>query len=62
MPPFSSRDKLQEINRELALRRKLYPGWVASGRLPQSTAAQRIALLEAIADDYTQLAASERLL
>lgn len=37
---------LKELRRELAMRRKCYPNWVADGRLLKVTADHRIAMLE----------------
>jgi hypothetical protein len=45
-------DKLTELEREIAMRRYVYPGQVRLGLLNEATAARRIAILEAIADDY----------
>jgi hypothetical protein len=42
----STTDILQELRRELAMRRKLYPKWVSTGRLPKATAEHRMAVLE----------------
>lgn len=46
------RDKLTECRRELGLRRRVYAKWVAAGRMKQHDADWKIAVLEAIADDY----------
>ena len=37
---------LKELRRELAMRRKCYPSWVADGRLTKPTADHRIAMIE----------------
>lgn len=42
-------DMCKEAERELALRRRVYPGWVAAGRLKQAQADRQIAIMEAIA-------------
>jgi hypothetical protein len=38
-------EAVQELQRELGMRRRLYPGWVANGKLSQATADKRISLL-----------------
>lgn len=45
-------DKIAEIERELGMRRTLYPKWVAEGKLQQADAHRRIITLEAILEDY----------
>jgi hypothetical protein len=47
-------DKLACLERELAMRRSLYPKWVASGRMPQTRADREIDVMEAIAADYRE--------
>lgn len=49
---ISWREKVQAIQRELALRRSFYPKRVADGRMRQAEADRGIAVLEAIFDDY----------
>lgn len=44
--------KLRSIEREISLRRRVYPRWVAAGRLKQAEADHEIRVMEAIADDY----------
>lgn len=42
-----SRDQiLRELRREMATRLKVYPGWVASGRITRATAERRLGALE----------------
>jgi hypothetical protein len=41
-------DQLKEIDRELAMRERLYPQWVARGTLRQSTADRQIAIMKAV--------------
>jgi hypothetical protein len=61
-PRFTATEKLAEIDRELRLRRHVYPSRVAAGKLGQKVADRQIALLEAIRADYMALAEKERLL
>ena len=44
--------KLLCIERELRLRRRVYPRWVAEGRMKIRDAEHEIKTMEAIADDY----------
>lgn len=36
------------IERELAFRRRCYPGWIQSGKITQATADQELARMEAV--------------
>jgi hypothetical protein len=56
--PISAADKLRECERELKHRYRLYPGWIAEGKLNERQAWRQIAVLEEIAADYR--AAAER--
>jgi hypothetical protein len=49
---FTDREKWQAAERELNMRRRVYPNWVASGRMTQQLAERQIALMEDIAADY----------
>lgn len=64
--PINDAVKLSECKREIAMRRRLYPGWVAKGTLKQAVADRQIAIMEAMAADYAAKieadAAKERLL
>ena len=51
-------DKIAEIERELGMRRAIYPKWVQTGKLAHHTAHKQIITLEAILDDYKRLAAT----
>lgn len=59
---FSAEAKLEEIYRELRLRRQLYPRWVASEKMKATDADYQIEIMQAIAADYEQLAQKDRLL
>jgi hypothetical protein len=48
--------------RELKLRRRLYPDFVASNRLTQQLADREIGRMAAIAEHFAELAERERLL
>ncbi len=54
-------EKLKSVERELGMRRQVYPRRVAEGKMKQEAADREIAVMEAIADDYRKiLAASDR--
>jgi hypothetical protein len=59
---IAAEDKLREIERELKLRRRLYPHWIEIGKIEAGEAKRRIEVMQAIADDYEKQAQTERLL
>lgn len=59
---IAAEDKLREIERELKLRRRLYPHWIEIGKIEAGDAKRQIDILVEIADDYEKQAQSERLL
>jgi hypothetical protein len=59
---IAAEDKLREVERELKLRRRLYPHWIEIGKIEAGDAKRRIEVMQAIADDYEKQAQSERLL
>ena len=46
--------KLKCIDRELGMRRRVYPGFVNRGKMSQQAADEEIAVLEAIKADYEE--------
>lgn len=50
MIPFTHDDLVRAARRELALRRNVYPRWVANGKMKQDKANDEIALMEAVLD------------
>lgn len=56
MNPITNADKAKEAKREVAMRRRVYPNWISSGRLTQAAADRQIATMEAIAADYAKAA------
>lgn len=52
-------DQLASAKRELRMRRRVYPQWVASKRLHQDTADHEIACMEAIVATLEGLAPKE---
>ncbi len=49
---ISFAEKLACIEREIAMRRRVYPKWIASGKLKPEKADREIAVMEAVAADY----------
>jgi len=48
-------DKLRSLEREIKMRRRVYPRWVEAGRMTQQHADHEIACMETIAEDYRRL-------
>lgn len=44
--------KRAAIEREIKMRRRVYPRWVEAGRMSQAKADEEIAIMEAILADY----------
>jgi len=59
---MTNQDKLDAVERELGLRRRVYPRMVDSGKMSADFAANQIAIFDAIAADLRQLVEGERLL
>lgn len=59
---YSDTEKLAAIEREIKLRRRVYPRQVAAGNMTQALADAQIAVMEEIAADYRPKAEAERLL
>ena len=55
-------DKFTCAEREVKMRKKVYPRWVADGRMSEGKAALEIQIMEAIASDYRAAAEKERLI
>lgn len=49
---FSVDRKLKCLDRELGMRKALYPSFVRRGKMSEEAAAEEIAVLEAIRSDY----------
>jgi hypothetical protein len=49
---FTREEKLKEVAREIALRRRVYPNRVLTRRLTQQQADRQIAIMLEIAKDY----------
>jgi hypothetical protein len=59
---ITAADKLACAERELKMRKSVYPRWVENGKLSAGKAAHEIAAMEAIVADYEAAAEKERLL
>jgi hypothetical protein len=46
--PITLPEQIAEIEREIELRRRVYPRWVADRKLTQGTADRQIAAMEAV--------------
>ena len=49
---FTTADKRAALQRELKMRRRVYPKWVRDGRMAAADADREIAVMEAILADY----------
>jgi hypothetical protein len=56
---FSAADKLAEIEREIEVRKRVYPKFIAQGSLSLVLASKRIDIMRAIAHDYFQKTQSQ---
>ena len=61
-PGFTSEQLRKGAERELRLRRQVYPGRVERGRMTQDKANREIAMMEAIIDYLRELERVQRLL
>jgi len=50
----SDRDKLKCVEREIAMRKLVYPSRVRAGKMSQREADHEIRMMEAIAQDYRE--------
>jgi hypothetical protein len=53
--PPDLREQIQEVEREIVLRRVVCPRWVEAGRLSQAKADRQIAVMEAVAASLIQM-------
>jgi len=54
--PVSIEEQIACVERELALRRRVYPRWVEQGRMAEAKAAHEIGCMEAALDTLRGLA------
>lgn len=62
MMGYTAEEKLEEVKRELRMRKQVYKTMIEDERMNPHTAAFRIGVMEAISEDYEKLAQSERLI
>jgi len=55
LPPVPLSDQIACVEREIAMRRRVYPNWVASGRLRQAAADEELRRMEAVRDTLIAL-------
>lgn len=48
----TTEEKMKEIQRELNMRKRVFPTWVLQGRITQQVADKRIKIMEDIFEDY----------
>ena len=54
--PVSLATQLAEVEREIMLRRRVYPRFIKSGQLSPAAADRQISIMEAVADTLRRLA------
>lgn len=59
---ITNADKLACAEREVKMRKRVYPRWIEAGKLSLGKAEHEIAAMEAIVADYRALADKDRLL
>ena len=59
---FTADDLLACVNREIKMRRRVYPRWVSEKRMTETNAFAEITKMEIIAELLASLAAKDRLL
>ena len=53
--PISLAAQLAEVEREIKVRRRVYPRFVQNGQVSQETADRQLAVMEAVADTLRRL-------
>lgn len=56
---MTTQEKIKEIQRELNMRKKVFPNWVLQGRIKEEVANKRIKIMEEILADYQEKAKQE---
>ena len=49
---YSREEKRREVEREVEMRKRLYPRWVREGRITAEQADRAIGIMQAVAADY----------
>lgn len=55
-------DQIKAVEREIGMRRRVYPNWVASKRMSQEKADKEITAMEAVLETLKQVQKQTRLL
>lgn len=48
----TTEEKMKEIQREINMRKRVFPTWVLQGRITQQVADKRIKIMEDVFEDY----------
>lgn len=59
---FTDREKLDSLNREIGMRRRVYPARIEKGAMTLQSAEYEIAIMQAIAKEYAARVREELLL
>ena len=60
--PYTAKEKREAAERELKMRQRVYPRWVADNRMTQAKADHETAVMAEIVEDYRKLEAGDRLI
>lgn len=55
----TTEEKIKEVQRELNMRKRVFPTWVLQGRIKEDVANKRIKIVEEILADYQEKAKQE---
>lgn len=58
----TAQQKREAAERELAMRRRVYPRWVCAGKMTQAKATAEIEIMAEIVEDYRKAEQAERLI
>ena len=53
--PITVEDEIQELEREVALRKRVYPRWVAAGKMTKAKADRQIAVMQSAVERLKEL-------
>ena len=59
MNEITTTEIIKEIQRELNMRKRVYPNWILQERIKENIANRRIKIMEKILEDYKQKLISE---
>lgn len=59
MNEITTTEIIKEIQRELNMRKRVYPNWILQERIKEDIANKRIKIMEKILEDYKQKLISE---